>query len=113
MADEITLEFVLNSINRRIDGLETSIKEYRGEFVRFEEGKLTQALQDIQKSKGDILLLQQQNTRQDDINVKNSERRKDWIWGAAEKIIFALLGVGFVLLGIILQNLHILNLKPG
>lgn len=107
---EITLEFVLTTINRRIDDLQVEIKGYRAEFVRFEEGKLTQALQDIEKSKGDIAVLQQQNIRQDDVNVKNSERRKDWVWGAAEKILFILIGFAFTIIGLVLTKLKILNL---
>lgn len=42
---------------------------------------------------------------------KSSERRKDWMWGAGEKMLFAILGALFILGSIVLQNLHILNLK--
>jgi hypothetical protein len=52
-----------------------------------------------------------ENTKENDGNKeKQSERRKDWVWGAVEKIIFAVVGAGLILALIVLQNLHIVNL---
>lgn len=104
---EITLEFVLNTINKRIDDLQTEIKGYHASFVAFEEGKLTQALQDIEKNKGDIVALKKQNEKQNDINIKDSERRKEWIWETVKTIVFMLI---VPLIGLILVKTGIINL---
>lgn len=41
---------------------------------------------------------------------KAAERRKDWMWGAGEKVIFALIGAVLILAGLVLSKLGIVNL---
>lgn len=115
MPNEITLKDVYDAINvnniainKRIDGLEINIGKYHDSFIKFEEGKLTQALQDIETAKGQIKALQTQNLKQDDVNVMNAQKRKDWMWGALEKIIFMLI---IPLIGLILVKTGIINLN--
>lgn len=108
MPTEITIKDLYDIIDKRFTRLEGNIEKYHDTFIRFEEGKLTQALQDIEKAKGDIELLKTQNVRQDDVNTRNAEKRKDWMWGAVEKIIFMLI---IPLIGLVLIKTGIINLN--
>lgn len=47
----------------------------------------------------------------DGTQEKESEKRKDWIWGAVEKIVFAVIGASLFLAGLALQHAGIINLK--
>ncbi len=97
--NEITIKDLYDIIDKRFTGLEAKVEKYHDSFVHFEEGKLTQALQDIEALKADVKE-----------NKSASERRKDWIWGAAEKIIFAIIGALLFVAGLVLEKLGIINL---
>lgn len=42
---------------------------------------------------------------------RNAEKRKDWMWGFAQNILYTVIGAVLFLAGLVLQNLHILNLS--
>lgn len=105
--DELTIKDLYDIIDKRFNKLELSVEKYHDAFMRFEEGKLTQALQDIKENQGKIALIQEQIKNDDN----GKEKRKDWYWGAAEKIIFSIIGVILFICGLVLEHLGILNLK--
>lgn len=105
--NEITIKDLYDIIDKRFTGLEGKVEKYHDSFIRFEEGKLTQALQDLEKAKGDILALQKVDGGLD----RDKEKRKDWVWGAFEKIIFLILGGLIFFAREILTKLGILNLQ--
>lgn len=115
MADEITLKDVYNivgdfkkDIDLRFIDLSGRVEKYHDAFVKFEEGKLTQALQDIEKNKGDIKALETQNIAQNQLNTRNNEKRKDWIWEVIKNVVFMFI---IPLIGLVLIKLGIINVQ--
>ncbi len=104
---EITLKDLWDKQENMRTELLGEIKDLRQHFLTFEAGRVTALEKDVATLKAEKNALQEKDKDYD----KEAEKRKDWIWGAIEKIIFAVIGAILILLGIVLQHLGILNLK--
>src|SRR5882724_2595298 len=83
------------------------VKDLRQHFKTFEAGRVTALEKDVATLKAEKVAIEKRDNGFD----KESERRKDWMWGALEKIIFSVIGSILVLAGLILSKVGILNLK--
>lgn len=99
------LKGLVSGINQRLDAQNGRVGKLEGKIELIEKQQASQ--------EGRLLNIENQASSEDEKEDKASERRKDWIWGALEKIIFAVIGVFLFLAGLVLQNLHILNLTPN
>ena len=114
MADELTFKDIYLAVeNLRKDfsaGLlevEKKVEKYHDSFVKFEEGKVSDLIQRVTILEKDREALVKVDTSQE----KLAEKRKEWMWGAFEKILFILIGFIFTVIGLVLSKLGILNLK--
>lgn len=80
----------LDTINGRVGKMETNTRDLERRV-------------DILESK------ETEQIKKDDITTEGTERRKNWYWGVVEKLIFMII---IPLIGLILINLHIINLIP-
>ena len=106
MPDEITLKDLWNKQETMRTEMLTEIKELRQHFMTFEAGRVSA----LEKNVAQLLAAKEALEKKDAGYDKDAEKRKDWMWGAFEKIMFAVIGAVFILLGSILSKLNILNL---
>ena len=60
----------------------------------------------LEKQEGKIVILEKAEGKEEVIK----EKRKNWIWGAIEKIIFIVIGFVFTIIGVVLTKVGIINL---
>src|SRR3990167_8825752 len=105
MINEITLKDLYDIIDKRFTGLEIKVEKYHDAFVHFEEGKVSDLIQRVTILEKDKEAL----VKVDNTQEKAAEKRKDWIWGVFEKILFMIIGLLIFFSKEILTKLGILN----
>ena len=106
--DSVTQKQLYDLISAVELRLGSKIDKISNDFHTFEAGRITQLIEDVA-----ILKTKDQTSEKTFKSIDNdAEKRKDWMWGAMEKIIFIVLGALISLGILLLQNTHILNLTP-
>lgn len=113
MSEEIKIKDVYDLVGGlrteflgRQDKTDEKIQRLDDRFTNFEEGKLSQVRQDMAGAQAKIKALEDQLKKDDG----GKEKRKDWMWGAVEKILFTVIGTLLFLAGLVLTKLGIINL---
>src|SRR3990167_8867490 len=112
MPEEITIKDIWSQQEKNRTEFIAEIKELRLKieavstaFHTFEAGRVTQLIQDVA-----ILKTERDNlVKKDEGFDKDAEKRKEWIWGAFEKVLFIVVGLVMTVIGVVLSKLNILN----
>lgn len=112
---EVTLKDIYEIVGQtktelklEIANLKTEISNIDKSFKHFEEGKVSDLIQRTTRSEGELSRIKDELARKGVKEESSAEKRKDWVWGAIEKIIFMLI---IPLIGLVLIKTGIININ--